>query len=87
MHSQDKIASMVELLVLHWGLIAPVAPVQQRNVHSVRTVEVGCAVPYVPLQKVFCCQHVVVPKGTRTPLQEPSVSATRLSIILTEHSI
>lgn len=68
MHSQEKIASVVELLVLHTaGLIALVAPVQQRNVHGLRAVVVGYTVPYVPLQRVFCCQHVVVPKGSQTP--------------------
>lgn len=84
MHSQANMSSVVELLVLHTsGLIALVASVQQRNVHSLRAFVVGYVVPYVPLQRVPCCQHVVVPKGSRTPLHEPSVSPTRLSIILT----
>lgn len=50
--------------VTHRGLIALVALVQQRNVHVLRAVVVGRAVPYVPLQRVLCCQHVVLPKGS-----------------------
>lgn len=47
--------------------LTPVALVQQRNVHGLRAVAVGCAVPCVPLQRVLRCQHVVVPKGSWTP--------------------
>lgn len=53
--------------VTRCSLIALEAPVQQRNVHGLRALVVACAVPYVPPQRVFCCQHVVFPKGGRTP--------------------
>ena len=60
-----------------------------RDVHGLQEVIDGSVVPYVTLQRGSGCQHVVLsaqlicPKGESDLLQEPSVSPTRLSIILT----
>lgn len=66
-----------------------VLPVQHlRDVLGLQAFIEGSMVPCVALQKVSICQLVVLSpadfsQGKPGPLQEPSVSWTRLSIILT----
>ena len=88
LHSPEKDNIHVAAVGVTLGCF--IDPVQHLgDVHGLQAVIDGSVVPYVTPQRGSGCQHVVLspadlsPKGGPDPLQEPSVSPTRLSIILT----